>query len=123
MMENMVLFNLKTKDNEKRNFMSNHNNDHVHGPDCDHDHELETDVIIFTDEQGEEHEMIIVYTFETNDKGYAVLIDRNDPEQEGLIFRIKEDGEEVTLENIEDETEWQHVEKIYNEINEKEESK
>lgn len=94
--------------------MSDHN--HVHGPDCDHDHEHEEEVFLVTDEAGVEHEMVIVYTFESQDKAYAVLLDRNDPEADGVIFRIEEDNDDAYLVGIEDEEEWNRVASIYNEI-------
>ncbi len=53
--------------------------DHVHDENCEHDHDEA--VFIVTDEEGVEHEMVLVYTFEMNDRVYAVLLDRNDPER------------------------------------------
>lgn len=94
--------------------MSDHN--HVHGPDCDHDHEHEEEVFLVTDEEGVEHEMVIVYTFESQDRAYAVLLDRNDPEADGVIFRIEEENDDAYLVGIEDEEEWNRVANIYNEI-------
>ncbi len=58
--------------------------DHVHDENCDHEHEEE--VFLVTDDNGVEREMVIVYTFESNDNAYAVLLDRNDPEADGVIF-------------------------------------
>lgn len=94
--------------------MSDHN--HVHGPDCDHDHEHEEEMFLVTDEEGVEHEMVIVYTFESQDKAYAVLLDRNDPEADGVIFRIEEENDDAYLIGIEDEEEWNRVAAIYNEV-------
>jgi uncharacterized protein YrzB (UPF0473 family) len=91
--------------------MSDHNHDHVHGPDCDHEHE--EDIFIVTDEEGKEHEMVMVYTLENQEKTYAVLLDRNDPEADGVIFRIEEEGDDAFLVNIEDEEEWNRVVQLY----------
>jgi uncharacterized protein YrzB (UPF0473 family) len=96
--------------------LSDHKHDHVHGPDCDHDHEHGEDVFVVTDENGNEHEMVMVYTFESQEQAYAVLLDRNDPEADGVIFRIVEENDEAFLVNIEDEAEWERVVTIYNEI-------
>ena len=96
--------------------MSDDKHDHVHGPDCDHDHEQGEDVFIVTDENGEEHEMVMVYTFQSQEQAYAVLLDRNDPEADGVIFRVEEENEDAFLVNIEDEEEWECVVTIYNEI-------
>jgi uncharacterized protein YrzB (UPF0473 family) len=88
--------------------------DHIHDESCDHDHE--DDIFIVTDKDGVEHEMVMVYTFEANDQPYAVLLDRNDPEADGVIFRIEEEDEDAFLASIEDEEEWDRVVKIYNQI-------
>lgn len=96
--------------------MSDHEHNHSHGPDSDHDHEHGEDVFVVTDENGKEHEMVMVYTFESKDQAYAVLLDRNDPDADGVIFRIEEENEEAFLVNIEDEAEWERVVTVYNEI-------
>jgi uncharacterized protein YrzB (UPF0473 family) len=96
--------------------VSDHEHNHSHGPDSDHDHENGEDVFVVTDENGKEHELVMVYTFESQDHAYAVLLDRNDPDADGVIFRIEEENEEAFLVNIEDEAEWERVVTIYNEI-------
>lgn len=88
--------------------------DHVHDENCDHEHE--DMVFVVTDEDGNEHEMVLAYTFETGDQAYAVLLDRNDPEDDGVIFRIEEDGDDEVLVNIEDDQEWERVMKVYEEL-------
>ncbi|WP_019537360.1 DUF1292 domain-containing protein [Paenibacillus ginsengihumi] len=88
--------------------------DHIHDASCDHDHE--EDIFIVTDENGTEHEMVMVYTFEAEERAYAVLLDRNDVEADGVIFRIEEQDGEAYLASIEDEEEWNRVVAIYNEI-------
>ncbi|MFS0839501.1 DUF1292 domain-containing protein [Paenibacillus sp. 1P03SA] len=98
--------------------------DHKHDQDCgcghDHDHEHEESVFIVTDEEGKEHEMVMVYTFDSQDQLYAVLLDRNDPEADGVIFRIEEENDDAYLVNIEDEAEWERVVAVYNQIIEEE---
>lgn len=88
--------------------------DHIHDENCDH--EQDEMVFVVTDEDGNEHEMVLVYTFETGDRAYAVLLDRNDPEDDGIIFRIEEEGDEEVLVNIEDDQEWEKVMKVYEEL-------
>ncbi|WP_274651791.1 DUF1292 domain-containing protein [Paenibacillus humicola] len=101
--------------------------EHIHGDDCgcghDHDHEHEEHVFLVEDEEGKEREMVMVYTFESEEKVYAVLLDRNDPEADGVIFRIEEEGEEAFLVGIEDDAEWDRVTRIYEEIAERENSR
>jgi len=93
--------------------------DHKHDEDCmcGHDHSEEDEgVFVVTDEEGNERELVMVYTFEADDRGYAVLLDRNDPESDGFIFRIEEDGDSTFLVNIEDDAEWERAAAKYNEI-------
>lgn len=92
--------------------------EHQHGPDCgcEHDHEHEEHVFIIANDEGEEREMVMVYTFESEDNVYAVLLDRQDPSQDGVIFRVEEENEEAFLVGIEDDEEWNRVAAIYEEI-------
>ena len=97
-----------------------HDHDHQHGENCGCDDEEQ--VFVITDEDGTEHEMIMVYTFETDEQVYAVLLDKNDPEADGVIFRIEEEDGTAFLTGIEDEEEWERVAAIYNEIAAEEQS-
>ncbi|RAP76524.1 DUF1292 domain-containing protein [Paenibacillus montanisoli] len=90
--------------------------DHVHDENCNHDHDHEEHVFLVTDEEGIEREMVMVFTFESEDQVYSVLLDRNDPEADGVIFRIEEEDGEAFLVGIEDDAEWERVTKIYEEI-------
>ena len=90
--------------------------EHRHDEHCGCGEEHEDDVFVSTDEDGNEHEMVIVYTFETQGKAYAVMLDRNDPEADSVIFRIEEEGDESLLVNIEDDDEWAHVAAVYEQI-------
>lgn len=96
--------------------MSEHKHEHGDDCGCGHDHEHEEHVFVVTDEEGNDREMIMALTFESEDKGYAVLLDRNDPETEGVIFRIEEEDGEAYLVGIEDDAEWERVTRIYEEI-------
>jgi uncharacterized protein YrzB (UPF0473 family) len=49
-----------------------------------------------------------------------VLLDRNDPEADGMIFRIEEKEDEAFLVNIEDDEEWERVSAVYDRIVEEE---
>lgn len=90
--------------------------DHQHGEHCGCGEEHEDQVFVLTDEEGNEHEMMLVYTFESQGKEYAVLLDRNDPEADGVIFRIEEENDEAYLVNIEDDAEWERVTAVYEQI-------
>ncbi len=86
--------------------MSDHRNE---------EHE-EEEVFLVTDEDGNEHEMVMVYTFESDEKAYAVLLERNNPEADGIIFRLEEENDEVYLVSIEDDEEWEKVASAYERI-------
>lgn len=92
--------------------MSEHN--HEHGADCGcGDEEI---AFSYVDEAGVEHEMILIETFENEGQSYAVLIEKNDPDAEGVIVRLEEQGEEVVLSSIDDNDEWDKVIKAYEKL-------
>lgn len=99
--------------------MSEHDHEHVHGEDCGCEDEP---TFVVTDEEGVDREMMMVMTFESENRHYAVLIDKNDPEADGIIFRIEEENEEVYLVSIDDDAEWEAALATYNEIAENEEA-
>jgi len=90
--------------------------DHQHDDQCGCGEDHEEAVFVVTDEEGREHEMVVVYTFESDEKLYAVMLDRNDPEADGMIVRIEERDGEAYLEPIEDDDEWERVSAIYEEL-------
>lgn len=85
--------------------MSEHTHDSV---------ETEETTFMIPDEHGNEHEMVLVYTFESEDLTYAVLLEKNNLEADGVIFRIEQENEEVYLVNIEEDEEWDRVVEVYN---------
>lgn len=93
-----------------------HSHSHDHDHDHDHDHEHEEFVLTLTDEEGNDVEMVLVETFDVGEKVYALLLERNNPEADGIILRLEEQDEEMVLLNIEDEEEWARVEEAYNEL-------
>jgi len=100
--------------------MSDHTHEHGDacgcGQDHDHDHEHEEVLLTLTDENGNDVEMVLVETFDVEKHVYALLLERNNPEADGIILRMEEEDEEMVLYNIEDEEEWTRVEAAYNEL-------
>jgi len=100
--------------------MSDHTHEHGDGCGCgqdhDHDHEHEEVLLTLTDENGQDVEMVLVETFDVEKHVYALLLERNNPEADGIILRMEEEDEEMVLYNIEDEEEWNRVEAAYNEL-------
>lgn len=91
-------------------------NEHNHDEHCGCGEEHEEEVFVVTDEEGMEHEMVIVYTFEHEDNAYAVLLDRNDPDADGVIVKLEEENGEAYLVTIEDDEEWERVAAIYDKL-------
>ncbi|KAF9121437.1 hypothetical protein BGX30_002577 [Mortierella sp. GBA39] len=73
-------------------------------------------VLTLTDENGKDVEMVLVETFDVGENVYALLLERENPEADGIILRVEEEDEEMMLYNIEDEEEWNKVEAAYNEL-------
>ncbi|NLM46816.1 MAG: DUF1292 domain-containing protein [Firmicutes bacterium] len=87
--------------------------------------ELQNDVVTLVDEEGAEHDFILLDIIMVDDKEYAIMIpseaaeEKNsaeDEEQEAVIFRIDadEDGNE-TLVVVEDDAEWEAVAQAWEE--------
>ncbi|AOK88905.1 DUF1292 domain-containing protein [Paenibacillus sp. SEL1] len=96
--------------------MSDHKHEHGEACNHDHDHEHEEMVLTLTDENGKDVEMVLVETFDVEDHIYALLLERGNPEADGIILRMEEENEEMVLYNIEDEDEWKRVEAAYSEL-------
>lgn len=75
------------------------------------DHES---TIIMTDEAGQEIEMMLVHSFNLEQETYAVLLEKDNPEGDGMITRVVQEGEETYLAFIEDDAEWDRVVTAYN---------
>lgn len=102
----------------------NHNHEHNHehhegcgcGHDHDHEHSAEDFVITLIDDDGNETDMVLVETFNIEDQLYALLLERNNPEADGVIVRVDEEGEDMALNAIEDDAEWERVQAAYQEL-------
>lgn len=79
-------------------------NEHIHDEQCTHD------VVILTDDEGNDQEFIIFDVLEVNNTQYALLIPHNEFATEGIIMRLeKDENDEEYLVDIEDENEWKDV--------------
>ena len=86
------------------------NHEHEH----DHDHEDEIETISLTLDDGTEVECEILGTFEMNDINYIVLMPEED--EEVLIYRYKEEGDQISLEAIESDEEFETVSEAFDEL-------
>ena len=72
-----------------------------------------------TNKEGNEIEMAVMDEFEFEHKNYVVgaLIEENTIQEDGLfIFRIKEIGEDIQVEKISSQTEYQKIAQAYMEM-------
>lgn len=80
----------------------------------------EDEIITLTDEEGKEHEFVVVDVIEVAEKEYAILlpIDTGDDEEaEAVILRLDRDGDgDDVLVDIESEEEWEQVAQAYEEL-------
>lgn len=88
-----------------------------------HDHEHDEEIIVLTDEEGNEHEFSIVQVIKVDEKDYAVLIPLNgeEEEEEAVILRIDEENGEDILVEIETEEEFERVAEAWEELLDEEE--
>lgn len=80
--------------------------------------ELEDIIYTLTDEEtGEEIDFQLIARATLDDTLYFALIPANDPEcEEYYILSVREDGEDVILESIEDDDEFEKVEEYFNDL-------
>lgn len=90
--------------------MADHTDEHLH------DDEMEDEVIVLEDEDGNEHSFVLGEVLTVDSKDYAVLLPIDDDVEEGVILRIDgEDGDDMVLSDIESDEEWEKVVNAYNE--------
>lgn len=104
---------------------SAHDHEHEHTHDHDHDHEeLEMDdfdVITLTLEDDSELQCAVLSVFDLDDQDYIALLPLSEDEvleeKEVLLYRFKElDNEEIEINMIESEEEFERVSKRYYEV-------
>lgn len=90
--------------------MADHPENHVH------DEDMEDEVIVLEDEDGNEHSFVLGEVLTVDEKDYAVLLPIDEDVEEGVILRIDgEDGDDMVLSDIESDEEWEKVVTAYNE--------
>ncbi len=82
--------------------------------------EDEDEIITLTDDEGKDHEFVVVDVIEVENKEYAILLPidtEEDEEAEAVILRLEKDadGDDVLV-NIESEEEWEQVAQAYEEL-------
>lgn len=100
--------------------------EHKHGPECDHEHDVEEfDTIILTDDEGHDHEFLHLDTLEVEGSTYFVLMpisaEEEEEADEAIILKLGKDaeGNEMLL-DIEDDEEWEKVADAWETMDEEE---
>ena len=80
--------------------------------------ELDENIITLTDEDtGEEIDFQLIARATVDEVLYFALVPANDEEcEEYVILRVTEDGEDIILESIEDDDEFEKVEEYFNDL-------
>ena len=77
----------------------------------------ECDQITLTLEDGTDLVCDVISVFPVQDKNYIALLPSNDdPDAEIFLYRFIENGEEIELENIEDDEEFEMVSDAFDEV-------
>ncbi len=84
------------------------------------DHEEQEEVIVLTDEKGEEHEFTLIDVLQVDGKEYAVLLPPEDEDDdEAVILRLETDEQgNDTLVDIDSEEEFDRVAEAWDELRE-----
>ena len=77
----------------------------------------EAQVITLTDEEtGEEKEFELIARAELDGKVYFALVPANEEAEEYVILSVEEDGDDLILETIESDEEFEKVEDYFNDL-------
>ena len=77
----------------------------------------EIDVFTLTDEEtGEQKDFELLARAEIDDKLYFALVPVDEETEEYYIFSVQEDGDDILLEGIEDDDEFEKVEDYFNDL-------
>lgn len=79
------------------------------------------EIITLTDDEGNEHEFVLIDVLKVEDIDYAILLPADEESEEGIILKIieGEDGGELLVE-IDDDEEWEKVAALWNEMSDDE---
>lgn len=85
---------------------------------CDHDHDLQDIIYVTFDDEDSDEEVpcVVLDIFECNDREYIAISPKEDVDNEEAdiyFYRFSEDGEEVHLDDIETDAEWEAVAEVF----------
>lgn len=83
--------------------------------------ELDDNIVTLKDEEGQEHNFVVLDMLSVKGNDYVLLVpaedDEEEDEQEAVIFRVEETENEHTLLIVEDDEEWEAVANAWEEAN------
>lgn len=110
---------------ENKNCESSCNCDHEHdntsgcGCGCDHDEMEESIIYVTFEDEDEEVPCSVLSIFECEGREYIALAPKDqvegEDEAEVLFYRFSEDGDDVQLDDIETDEEWDKVASVFDE--------
>ena len=78
---------------------------------------MESPVLTLTDEEtGEEKDFELLARAELDEKLYFALVPANEESEEYVILRVEEDGDDLILETIDSDEEFEKVEDYFNDL-------
>lgn len=69
------------------------------------------DIILADDADNEEHYRVLT-EIEVDQQHYAILQLHGDPDEEAYLFRVFQDGDQIAVEDVEDDDEWERVAEV-----------
>lgn len=81
--------------------------------------ELEEEIPVFTltdEETGEEKDFELLADANIGDGRYFALVPADEESDEYVILRVTEDGEDLVLESVDDDDEFEKVEEYFNDL-------
>lgn len=72
--------------------------------------------LILADEAEQEEHYRVVTEIEVDQQHYAILQLHGDPDEEVYLFRVLPGGEQVAVEDVEDDDEWERVADVCRQI-------
>ena len=69
------------------------------------------DIILADDADNEEHYRVLT-EIEVDQQHYAILQLHGDPDEEAYLFRVFQEGDQIAVEDVEDDDEWERVAEV-----------
>ena len=78
--------------------------------------EIELESVVLEDDDGNEHEFMVLETFSIEDATYYVLLPPDEAEEAVILKLVVDENGDECFVDIEDDEEWERAESAWNEI-------